>query len=110
MARIVLSRNLRALLEPQLRPVLREVAGELAADARAYARSRAWGPGTGGSHYATDIEAGSGMVRGRARGWVVATKFTSRFLEGGTERMPARHIMEQFGRQSGYNFRKARSR
>lgn len=110
MARVVISRNLRTLIEPQMLPVLDQTADELAADARAYARSVAWGPGTGGSHYANDIKATSAMVRGRARGFVVATKFTSRFLEGGTVKMPARHVLETFARNSGLRYRKGRSR
>jgi hypothetical protein len=109
MARVILSRNLQALIQPQLLPHLDRVAEDLAVGARAYARSVAYGPGTGG-HYADKIEATTDMVRGRARGYVIATKFTSRFLEGGTRHMPARHVLERYGRQSGYRFRKARSR
>jgi hypothetical protein len=110
MARIVISKSLREVIEPQILPVLDDVANDLAADARAYARTVAWGPGTGGTHYADQIQATSGMVRGRARGFVVARKFTSTFLEGGTSKMPARHILETFARNSGYRYRKARSR
>jgi hypothetical protein len=110
MARVVISKNLRNLIEPQILPVLGDTADDLASSARAYARSVAWGPGNDGGHYADQIAATSGMVRGRARGFVVARKFTSRFLEGGTSKMPARHILETFARNSGYRYRKARSR
>ena len=110
MARVIISKNLRAVVEPQILPVLGDTAKELAADARVHARRVAWGPGTGGTHYANEIEASSGMVRGRARGFVVAKKYTSGFLEGGTKHMPARHILENFARNSGYRYRKARSR
>jgi hypothetical protein len=110
MARVVISKNLRQLIEPQILPVLADTADKLAADARAYARSVAWGPGSGGTHYANEIVSSSAMIRGRARGFVTARKFTSRFLEGGTSRMPARHVLETFARNSGYRYRKARSR
>ena len=109
MGRVTISRNLQAIIQPQLLPHLRVSAEELAAGARGYARSVAWGPGKGG-HYAEMIQATSGIARGRAAGFVVATKFTSRFLEGGTVHMPARHILETYGRNTGLRFRKARSR
>jgi hypothetical protein len=119
MARVTLSRNLQDLIQPQLLPHVDAVADRLATDFRAHARSVVgYGPNRsyqGGSlgpygHYADEVTAGSAMIRRRARGWIVATKFTARFLEGGTSKMAGRHVMESFGRSSGYRYRKARSR
>lgn len=117
MARVVISRALRELIEPQLLPVLSETAEGLASGFSVYARSVAYGPnrsygGHAYGHYSDprNIVAGAAMVRGRARGFVQARKFTARFLEGGTSKMAARHPLETYGRQSGLRFRRARAR